>query len=139
MSVTWLDDRVASVRATSLRARLVGVGVLLAVDGQGAEAETAAHDVAVHIAALSPNFLTREDVPAETVENERRVAEETAKAEGKPEQILPKIVEGRLNGFYKENVLVDQDFAKDAKQSVGAVLKAAGATPKAFARFRVGA
>jgi len=115
------------------------VGVLLAVDGQGAEAETAAHDVAVHIAALSPNFLTREDVPAETVENERRVAEETAKAEGKPEHILPKIVEGRLNGFYKENVLVDQDFAKDAKQSVGAVLKAAGATPKAFARFRVGA
>ena len=114
------------------------VGVLLAVDGQGAEAETAAHDVAVHIAALSPNFLTREDVPAETVENERRIADETARAEGKPEQALPKIVEGRLTGFFKEIVLVDQPFAKDPKQTVGKVASDAGTNVTGFARFRVG-
>ena len=69
------------------------VGVLLAVDADSAEAKTAAHDIAVHTAAYSPTYLTREDVPAETVENERRIADETARAEGKPEQALPKIVE----------------------------------------------
>lgn len=113
------------------------VGVLLAVSG--ADAETAAHDVAVHIAAMSPSFLSEEDVPAETVENEKRVAEETARNEGKPEKIIPNIVQGRLKGYYKDVVLVDQDFAKDAKKSVGQVLSEAGATATAFARFRVGA
>ena len=113
------------------------VGVLLAVSGS--EAETAAHDVAVHIAAMSPAFLSEEDVPAETVENEKRVAEETARNEGKPDKIIPNIVQGRLKGYYKDVVLVDQDFAKDSKKTVGQVLSEAGATATAFARFRVGA
>lgn len=113
------------------------VGVLLAVSGS--DAEQAAHDVAVHIAAMAPSFLNESDVPEETVENEKRVAEETARNEGKPDKIIPNIVQGRLKGFYKDVVLVDQDFAKDSKKSVGQVLSEAGATATAFARFRVGA
>ncbi|MHA7239222.1 translation elongation factor Ts [Arthrobacter sp. TMS1-12-1] len=115
------------------------VGVLFAVEGSGDAAATTAHDVAVHIAAYSPTYLTREDVPAELVESERRIADETARAEGKPEQALAKIVEGRLTGFFKEGVLLDQAFAKDAKKSVAAVLTEADAKATAFARFRVGA
>ena len=112
------------------------VGVLFAVDGDNQEV---AHDVAVHIAAMSPTFLTRDEVAADVVESERRIATETAQAEGKPEAAMTKIVEGRLTGFFKEIVLVDQSFAKDAKKSVGAVLSEAGVKPVAFARFRVGA
>ncbi|MGO1173422.1 MAG: translation elongation factor Ts [Actinomycetaceae bacterium] len=112
------------------------VGVMVATDAAGAEA---AHDIALHVAAYSPAYLNREDVPAETVEDERRVAEETSRAEGKPEQALPKIVEGRMNGFYKENVLVDQAFAKDPKKSVRQVVEEVGGTVTGFARFRVGA
>ncbi|WP_312181109.1 translation elongation factor Ts [Arthrobacter sp.] len=115
------------------------VGVLFAVDGEGDAAFTAAHDVAVHTAAYAPTYLTRDEVPAETVENERRIADESARAEGKPEAALPKIVEGRLTGFFKEIVLLDQPFAKDAKKTVAAVLNEAGVQPTAFARFRVGA
>ncbi len=114
------------------------VGVLFAVDGEGEAAATAAHDVAVHVAAMAPNYLTREDVPAELVESERRIAEETAKAEGKPEAALPKIVEGRVTGFYKGEVLLDQAFAKDAKKTVAQVLEEAGVKATAVARFRVG-
>ncbi|MFW6188181.1 MAG: translation elongation factor Ts [Actinomycetota bacterium] len=113
------------------------VGVLLAVSG--ADSAQVAHDVAVHVAAMSPTFLSEEDVPAETVESEKRVAEETARAEGKPEKIIPNIVTGRLKGYYKDVVLLDQDFAKDSKKTVGKVLEEAGATATAFARFRVGA
>ncbi|GGO47973.1 elongation factor Ts [Streptomyces daqingensis] len=112
------------------------VGVLVQLDKENAEI---AKDVAQHIAAFAPKFLTREEVPAETVENERRIAEETAREEGKPEQALPKIVEGRVNGFFKENTLLDQPFAKDNKKSVQKVLDEAGVTLKHFARFRVGA
>ncbi|KQQ81727.1 translation elongation factor Ts [Pseudarthrobacter sp. SL88] len=115
------------------------VGVLFAVDGESEAAATAAHDVAVHIAAMAPNYLTREDVPSDLVESERRIAEETAKAEGKPEAALTKIVEGRVTGFYKGEVLVDQAFAKDAKKSVAQILEEAGVKGTAFARFRVGA
>ncbi|AUI52134.1 translation elongation factor Ts [Arthrobacter crystallopoietes] len=115
------------------------VGVLFAVDAVGEAAVEAAHDVAVHIAAFSPTYLVREEVPAETVENERRIADETARAENKPEAALPKIVEGRLNGFFKEIVLLDQPFAKDPKVNVGKVLEQAGANASGFARFRVGA
>jgi elongation factor Ts len=114
------------------------VGVLFAVDGEGEAAATAAHDVAVHIAAMSPNYLSREDVPADLVESERRIAEETAKAEGKPEAAMTKIVEGRVTGFYKGEVLLDQAFAKDAKKSVAQVLEEAGVKGIAFTRFRVG-
>ncbi|WP_062072872.1 translation elongation factor Ts [Demequina sediminicola] len=112
------------------------VGVLVGSDAKGGEV---ARDIAMHIAAYSPSYLVREDVPEETVANERRVAEETAKAEGKPEQALPKIIEGRLTGFFKENTLVDQAFAKDSKQTVGQVIEASGGEVTAFARFRVGA
>ncbi|MEU1668915.1 translation elongation factor Ts [Streptomyces sparsogenes] len=111
------------------------VGVLVELDKEDA---TVAKDVAQHIAAFAPKFLTRDEIPAETVENERRVAEATAREEGKPEGALPKIVEGRVTGFFKENVLVDQPFAKDNKKSVQKVLDEAGVTLKRFARFRVG-
>jgi elongation factor Ts len=112
------------------------VGVLVELDKENAEV---AKDVAQHIAAFAPKFLTREEIPAETVENERRIAEETAREEGKPEQALPKIVEGRVTGFFKENTLLDQPFAKDNKKSVQKVLEEAGVSLKHFARFRVGA
>lgn len=112
------------------------VGVLVELDKENAEI---AKDVAQHIAAFAPRFLTRDEIPAETVENERRIAEETAREEGKPEQALTKIVEGRVNGFFKENTLLDQPFAKDNKKSVQKVLEEAGVTLKHFARFRVGA
>lgn len=112
------------------------VGVLVAF--KGADVETA-HDVAVHIAAFSPTYLTAEDVPANIVETERRIAMETARNEGKPEAALEKIVEGRVKGFFKENCLMEQDFAKDNKVSVGKVLEQHGLTVSAFARFRVGA
>lgn len=111
------------------------VGVLVATDKAGAEV---AHDIAMHIAAYSPKYLSRDEVPAETVEAERHIAEETAKNEGKPEAALPKIVEGRLNGFFKENCLLDQAFAKDPKTTVGKVVEGAGGTVTGFIRFRVG-
>ncbi|MBP2375740.1 translation elongation factor Ts [Paeniglutamicibacter psychrophenolicus] len=115
------------------------VGVLVAVDGAGDGAFTVAHDVAVHTAAMAPTVLSRDEIDPETVESERRIAMETAVAEGKPEAALTKIVEGRLTGFFKEQVLVDQAFAKDAKKTVGKVLEEAGVSATAFARFRVGA
>ena len=112
------------------------VAVLVGTDEAAAEV---AHDVAMHIAAYSPLYLTREDVPAEVVDKERAIAEETTRAEGKPEKAVPRIVEGRLNGFFKENCLVDQPYAKDPKTTVGKVVKAAGGTITGFLRFRVGA
>jgi elongation factor Ts len=111
------------------------IGVLVATEGGD---EQVARDVAMHIAAFSPTVLSREEVPADTVENERRVAEATAREEGKPEAALPKIVEGRVNGYFKENVLLDQPFAKDPKKTVAKVLEEAGAKAQSFARFKVG-
>ncbi|MFC7491814.1 MULTISPECIES: translation elongation factor Ts [unclassified Knoellia] len=111
------------------------IGVLVATDGGD---EQVARDVAMHVAAFSPTVLTRDEVDAETVENERRVAEATAKEEGKPEAALSKIVEGRVNGYFKENVLLEQPFAKEPKKTVAKVLEEAGATATSFARFRVG-
>ena len=111
------------------------VGVLLGFDG--ADIETA-HDIAVHIAAFSPTYLSREDVPAEIVAKEREIAAETARNEGKPEAALEKIVEGRVTGFFKETCLLDQAFAEDNKQSVAQVAKTAGLTVTGFLRLRVG-
>ncbi|MEY3889223.1 MAG: hypothetical protein RI931_345 [Actinomycetota bacterium] len=136
--------RVASIKDAAIDAYLhrtskdlpPQVGVLVAYSG--ADAATA-HDVAVHIAAFSPSVLTRDEIAAETVATERRIAEETARNEGKPEAAMPKIIEGRVNGYFKENVLLEQDFAKDNKQSVAKVLETAGLTVSAFLRFRVGA
>ena len=100
--------------------------------------DAVARDVAMHVAAFSPTVLTRDEIEASIVENERRVAEATAREEGKPEAAMPKIVEGRVNGFFKENVLLEQAFAKDPKKTVAKVLEEAGASATSFARFRVG-
>ncbi|WP_291382557.1 translation elongation factor Ts [Demequina sp.] len=112
------------------------VGVLVGSDDKASEV---ARDIAMHIAAYSPLYLSRDEVPADVVDNERRVAEETSRNEGKPEAALPKIIEGRMNGFFKENVLPEQAFAKDPKTTVGKVVAATGGEVVAFARFRVGA
>ncbi len=111
------------------------VGVL--VEYTGADAE-AAHAVALQIAALKARYLSRDDVPEDVVASERRIAEETAKAEGKPEQALPKIVEGRLNGFFKDAVLLEQPSVSDNKKTVKALLDEAGVTVTRFVRFEVG-
>lgn len=95
-------------------------------------------DLAQHIAAMAPRYLTRDEVPADVVEAERRIAAETAKEEGKPEAALPKIIEGRVNGFFKDFVLLEQAFVKDNKKSVAAMLEAEGVTVTRFARFKVG-
>jgi elongation factor Ts len=112
------------------------VGVLVATDAAGA---SVSRDIATHIAAYSPRYLSRDEVPADLVESERRIAEETARNEGKPEAALPKIIEGRLNGYFKENVLLEQAFAKDQKKTVSQVLAEVGGNVTAFVRFRVGA
>ncbi|MHA7663512.1 translation elongation factor Ts [Mycolicibacterium sp. HS_4_1] len=111
------------------------VGVLVEYNGAS---EEAAHAVALQIAALKAKYLTREDVPADLVANERRIAEETAKEEGKPEAALPKIVEGRVTGFYKDVVLLDQPSVSDNKKTVKALLDEAGVTVTRFVRFEVG-
>jgi elongation factor Ts len=115
------------------------VGVLVEYTGsETGEAAGAAHAVALQIAALKARYLSREDVPEDVVASERRIAEETAKAEGKPEQALPKIVEGRLNGFFKDAVLLEQPSVSDNKKTVKALLDEAGVTVTRFVRFEVG-
>ena len=114
------------------------VGVLVAYKGDGADAEAAAHNAALQVAALKARYLTREDVPAEVVDKERAIAEEITRQEGKPEQAIPKIVEGRLNGFYKDVVLLEQPSVADNKKSVKQLMDAAGATLTGFVRFEVG-
>ncbi|WP_018155571.1 translation elongation factor Ts [Demetria terragena] len=111
------------------------IGVLVAANGGEG---TVVRDIAMHVAAFAPTVLSRDEIDAETVENERRVAEATAKEEGKPEQALPKIIEGRVNSYFKDNVLLDQPFAKDPKKSVAAVAQESGATVTGFARLKVG-
>lgn len=111
------------------------IGVLVELDKENAEV---ARGVAQHIAAFAPKWLSAEDVPAEVVESERRVAEEVTRAEGKPEAALPKIVEGRVNGFFRDNTLLGQAYALDAKKSVQKVLDEAGVTLVRFSRIKVG-
>ena len=111
------------------------IGVLVELDGDDAEV---GRDVAQHIAAMAPRYLNRDEVPGELVDKERSLAEQMAKDEGKPEQAVPKIVEGRVNAFFKDVALVEQVFVKDGKKPVKAVLADAGVTVTRFARFRVG-
>ena len=111
------------------------VGVLVELVKDAAEV---GKDIAQHIAAFAPQFVNREQVPADLIENERRIAEETAREEGKPEAALSKIIEGRVAGFVKEVSLIEQSFAKDAKKTVKQILDEAGTAVKAFHRFRVG-
>ena len=87
---------------------------------------------------MKAKYLTKEDVSEETVANERRIAEETAREEGKPEQALPKIIEGRLVGFFKDVVLLEQPALTEDKKTVKALLDEAGMTVTRFARFEVG-
>ena len=108
---------------------------MIATDEAGA---AVAHEAALQISAMGAQWLTREDVPADVVESERRVATEKSLAEGKPEKIVPKIVEGRLNAFYKENVLLEQSYVKDPSKTVGDLFKEVGGAAVAFARVEVG-
>jgi len=115
------------------------VGVLVAYAGRSDEAGDAdARGVAMQIAAMRPRFLTRDEVPAETVESERRIAERTAREEGKPEAAMPKIIEGRVNAFFKDYVLLEQASVADNKKTVRQVLAEAGIEVTGFVRFEVG-
>jgi elongation factor Ts len=111
------------------------IGAIVAYEGSDADT---ARGVAMHVAAARPRYATRDEVPGEVLDNERRIAEATAREEGKPEQVLPRIVEGRLNGFYKDVVLLEQPSVQDAKKTVKALLDEAGVTVRGFARFEVG-
>ncbi|WP_374999618.1 translation elongation factor Ts [Aeromicrobium sp. CTD01-1L150] len=112
------------------------VGVLVEYSGDDLEAARAA---AMQIAAMRPTYLRREDVPADVVAKEREIAEATAREEGKPDQVVAKIAEGRLNGFYKDVVLLEQPSVQDNKKTVGAVLEEAGVTVSRFAHIEIGA
>ena len=112
------------------------VGVFVVTDAAG---KSVAHDIAMHVAAYMPAYLDRDSVPADVLDKERATLEKITLEEGKPANIVPKIVEGRLNAFYKDNCLVDQAFARDPSKSVGQVLKEAGATVTNFVRVHVGA
>ncbi|VTX71317.1 Elongation factor Ts [uncultured Actinomyces sp.] len=112
------------------------VGVFVVTDAAG---KSVAHDIAMHVAAYMPAYLDRDSVPADVLEKERATLEKITLEEGKPANIVPKIVEGRLNAFFKDNCLVDQAFARDPSKSVAQVLKEAGATVTNFVRVHVGA
>ena len=112
------------------------VGVFVVTDAAG---KSVAHDIAMHVAAYMPAYLDRDSVPADVLDKERATLEKITLEEGKPANIVPKIVEGRLNAFYKDNCLVDQAYARDPSKSVGQVLKEAGATVTNFVRVHVGA
>lgn len=124
---TYLHRRSADLPPT--------VGVLVEYQGGSPEA---ARMAAMQVAAMRPRYVSRDEVPEDVVATERRIAEETAREEGKPEQALPKIVEGRLNGFFKDTVLLEQASVQDSKKTVQAVLSEAGVTVRRFARFEVG-
>jgi elongation factor Ts len=111
------------------------LGVLVQLDGPN---EEVAKDMAQQIAAMRAQYVTRDEVPADVVEKERRIAEEITREEGKPEQAIPKIVQGRVGAFYKDVVLTEQASVKDPKQSVAKILSAGQVTVQAFARFQVG-
>jgi elongation factor Ts len=114
------------------------IGVLVAYEGSSEEAAEAARGAAMQIASLKARYVSRDAIPADVIDSERRIAEATAREEGKPEAALPKIVEGRVNGFFKEAVLTEQASVLDSKKTVGALLSAAGVTVTAFTRFEVG-
>ena len=112
------------------------VGVFVVTDAAG---KSVAHDIAMHVAAYMPAYLDRDSVPVDVLDKERATLEKITLEEGKPANIVPKIVEGRLNAFFKDNCLVDQAFARDPSKSVGQVLKEAGAKATNFVRVHVGA
>jgi elongation factor Ts len=111
------------------------LGVLVQLDGAGS---AVAIDVAHQVAAMRPQYITADDVPADVVANERRIAEQVTREEGKPEQAIPKIVDGRLKAFFKDVALVEQPSVRDPKKTVKQLLAESGASVKAFARFQIG-
>jgi elongation factor Ts len=110
------------------------------VDGTDPKAKELAHDLALHIASAAPRFVRREDVSEEAIEKEREVLTELTRNEGKPEAAIAKIVEGRLNGFYKDYVLLEQGFVRDPKVTVGKLIEelVPGAEVRRFTRVKVG-
>ena len=134
--VAYFDGPVVSYMHRRASDLPPSVGVLVEYDGADAEA---ARGAAMQVAAMRPQYLNRDQVPADVVAKEREIAEATAKEEGKPEHVIDKIVEGRVNSFFKEVTLLEQPSVQVDKKSVGAVLDAAGVTVKRFARFEVGA
>ncbi len=111
------------------------LGVLVQLDGAG---EQIGLDVAHQVAAMRPQYVTRDDVPEDVLANERRIAEQVTREEGKPEQAIPKIVEGRVNAFVKDIALVEQASVREPKKTVKQLLTERGATVRAFARFQIG-
>ncbi len=114
------------------------IGVLVEYTGDGESAAEAARGAAMQIASLKARYVTRDEIPEDLVESEKRIAEATAREEGKPEAALSRIVDGRLSGFFKEQVLTEQSSVLDSKKTVGALLSQAGVTVTAFSRFEVG-
>ncbi|MDO5075812.1 translation elongation factor Ts [Corynebacterium sp.] len=115
-----------------------GVGVLVTYTGEGEAAEQAAHAAAMQVAAMKAQYLNREAIPADVIEKERATQEKITREEGKPEAAIAKIVEGRMNGFYKDVCLVEQASVTDNKKTVEQVMKEAGVTLTGFARYEVG-
>jgi elongation factor Ts len=130
-----LDGKVATYLHRKASDLPPQVGVLVQFEGENADV---ARSAAMQVAAMRPTYLTRDEVPADIVETERHVAEETTRAEGKPEAALPKIIEGRLNGFFKTVVLLEQESVQEQKKSVQQVLEEAGVSVTKFAHFEVG-
>jgi len=119
------------------------MGVLVemtGVDPSDPKAVEVGHDIALHIASAAPRWVTRDDVPADVVEAEKAVLENLTRNEGKPEQAIPKIVEGRIGGFFKDNCLIEQGFVRDPKVTVGSLLSGLGGDAKVtrFARIKIG-
>jgi elongation factor Ts len=111
------------------------LGVLVQIEQDN---DDVAKDLAQQVAAMRPLYTTRDEVPAEEVEKERRIAEQITRDEGKPEKAIPKIVEGRVNSYFKDVVLTEQSFVKEQKKTIKQVLAEAGVTVDGFARFQVG-
>ena len=126
---------IASYLHRSDRALPPTVGVLVQLDSAN---EQAGKDIAQQVAAMRPQYLNRDQVPADVVERERNIAEQITRDEGKPEQAIPKIVEGRLGAFFKEVTLAEQAFVKDPKKTIKQLLADQGVAVQAFARFQIG-
>ncbi|MGC8668541.1 MAG: translation elongation factor Ts [Chthonomonadales bacterium] len=132
--------RPGAVLATYIHTVTNKIGVLLELeaDAQDARLPELARNIAMHIAASQPQYVSREEVPEEAVEAERAVLTELTRNEGKPEAAIPKIVEGRLAKFYERVCLVDQPYVRDPAKKVGQLLREHGATARRFVLFVVG-
>jgi len=133
--VAVLDGQVATYMHRRSADLPPQVGVVVAFQGEDLEA---ARGAAMQIAAMRPQYVNRDEVPADVVDNERRIAEATAREEGKPEQALSRIIDGRVNGFFKDVVLLDQASVQDNKRTVKQLLDERGVSVSSFARFEVG-